>query len=220
MPDGGLHAAPRGHFAAARRYLAPGIPYDPQMPTPSCNQCGYDLSGVGTDNFLALCPACGRSSDVRTPPLPAPRWWRIPVAIAIGTAVEVAIALAAVAIVSLSNIEVSRLMFPAVAQIAMICGPVASMWFVWRDRILFALVRRWVWARKAWIMFVTGICAVQHCRHVHRRRHCFDVARSDSPVAAHHCDLLQPLPVQLRPHRPRDRLMRSVRSAGAVPAGM
>lgn len=69
---------------------------------------------------------------------------------------EVAIALAAVAIVSLSNIEVSRLMFPAVAQIAMICGPVASMWFVWRDRILFAhwLVRRWVWARKAWIMFV------------------------------------------------------------------
>src|SRR5205823_3896142 len=42
---------------------------------PFCEHCAYDLAGISVQDHLALCPECGRSSDVRKTPEPVIPWW-------------------------------------------------------------------------------------------------------------------------------------------------
>ncbi len=54
------------------------------MPAPLCEHCTYDLSGTAAVNFIALCPECGKPSDIRKTPEPTFPWWHTPLALLVG----------------------------------------------------------------------------------------------------------------------------------------
>jgi hypothetical protein len=55
-----------------------------QAPAPRCKHCAYDLSGIETVNFMALCPECGQRSDILKIPEPTFPWWHTPAALLAG----------------------------------------------------------------------------------------------------------------------------------------